>query len=186
MCEAYGGRDERMNVELMIVAAAVGLVQSGTIASPVDYAREIKPMLAARCTSCHGAVRQNAGLRLDTAELARRGGKGGPGFVPGKSGESLIILRVTGSDGLDRMPPENEGVGLSEREIALLRSWIDQGAKAPPEPTPVDPRKHWAYQPPARATPLRPADGNRAQNPIDTFLAAGYQARGLRSSPPVR
>ena len=57
---------------------------------------------------------------------------------------------------------------------------------APPEPTPVDPRKHWAYQPPARATPPRPADGNWAQNPIDAFLAAGYQARGLRPSPPAR
>ena len=175
-----------MNVELIIVAAAIGLAQDATSAPPVDYAREIKPMLAARCTSCHGAVRQKAGLRLDTAELARRGGDGGPSVVPGKSGESLLILRVTASDGLDRMPPENEGVGLSEREITLLRSWIKQGAKAPPEPTPVDPRKHWAYQPPARATPPPPADATRARNPIDAFLAAGYQARGLRPSPPAR
>ena len=175
-----------MNVELMIVAVLAGLAQGGTTAPPVDYARDIKPMLAARCTSCHGAVRQKAGLRLDTAELARRGGEGGPAVVPGKSGESLLILRVTGSDGLDRMPPENEGVGLGEREIGLLRSWIDSGAKAPPEPPPVDPRKHWAYQPPARATPPRPADATWARNPIDAFLAAGYQARGLRPSPPAR
>ncbi len=175
-----------MNVELMMLAAVVGLAQDATSASPVDYARDIKPMLAARCTSCHGAVRQKAGLRLDTAEFVRRGGKGGPAVAAGKSGESLLILRVSGSDGLDRMPPENEGVGLSEGEIAALRSWIDHGAKAPPEPAPIDPRKHWAYQPPARARPPRPADATWAQNPIDSFLASGYEARGLRPSLPAR
>ncbi len=175
-----------MNVELMMLAAVLGLAPDATSASPVDYARDIKPMLAARCTSCHGAVRQKAGLRLDTAEFVRRGGKGGPAVVPGKSGESLLILRVTGADGFDRMPPENEGVGLTDDEIALFRSWIDQGAKAPPEPAPVNPRKHWAYQPPARTTPPRAADATRSRNPIDAFLAAGYQARGLRPSPPAR
>ena len=85
------------------------------ICARVDYVRDIKPILAARCTSCHGAIRQKAGLRLDTAEFARRGGEGGPAVEPGKSGESLLIDRVTGADGFDRMPPESEGVGLSQR-----------------------------------------------------------------------
>ncbi len=50
----------------------------------VDYAREVKPLLAVRCTSCHGAIRQKAGLRLDTAALIRRGGDSGPAVEPGK------------------------------------------------------------------------------------------------------
>ncbi len=146
-----------MNVKSIILAFVLGLAQNAMAAPPVDYAREVKPILAARCTSCHGAIRQKAGLRLDTADFVRRGGKRGPAVEPGKSGASLLIDRVTGAGGSDRMPPESEGVSLSDREVAMLRAWIDQGAKAPPEPTPEDPRKHWAYQPPAR--PTDPAPG---------------------------
>ncbi len=64
-----------MNVKPMILAFVLGLAQNAAAAPPVDYAREVKPILAARCTSCHGAIRQKAGLRLDTAEFVRRGGE---------------------------------------------------------------------------------------------------------------
>jgi len=174
-----------MKLQPMILAFVLGLVQPAGAAPPVDYGREVKPILAARCTSCHGAIRQKAGLRLDTADFVRRGGEGGPAVEPGKSGESLLIDRVTGADGSDRMPPESEGNPLSATEVTALRSWIDQGAKAPLEPTPQDPRKHWAYQPPARPGVPRPADPAWARNPIDAFLAAAHQSRGLKPSPPV-
>ena len=75
-----------------------------------DYAGEVKPILAARCTSCHGSIRQKAGLRLDTAGLIRHGGDSGPAVEPGQSGESLLIQRVTAAEPADRMPPESEGV----------------------------------------------------------------------------
>jgi hypothetical protein len=156
---------------LMAVVAADG--------SGIDYARDIKPILAARCTSCHGAIRQKSGLRLDTADLIRRGGDGGPAVVPGRSGESLLVERVNAA-GEDRMPPESEGLGLSAEEIAHLRAWIDEGAHAPHEPVPEDPRRHWAYQPPRRPTvPVDPAS-SWARNPIDAFLASAHRARGLR------
>jgi hypothetical protein len=174
-----------MNVTPMILFAALEAASSAAAAPEVDYAREVKPILAARCTSCHGAIRQKAGLRLDTASFARRGGDGGPAVEPGKSRESLLIERVTAADDSERMPPESEGVRLSDAEVAVLRAWIDQGAKAPPEPTPADPRKHWAYQPPVRPVVPRSADAPWGKNPIDAFLAAGYQSRGLKPSPPV-
>jgi len=174
-----------MKIKLMIVAFVLGLVQPARAAAPVDYGRDVKPILTARCTSCHGAIRRKAGLRLDTAEFVRRGGEGGPAIEPGKSGESLLIDRVTGADGCDRMPPASEGLPLSAREIAVLRSWIDQGAKAPSEPIPQDPRKHWAYRPPVRPGIPRPADPEWARNPIDAFLAAGHRSRGLKPAPPV-
>ena len=104
-----------MNVKPMILAFVLGLAQNAAAAPPVDYVREVKPILAARCTSCHGAIRQKAGLRLDTAEFVRRGGDSGPAVEPGKSSESLLIDRVTGADGSDRMPPESEGVALERR-----------------------------------------------------------------------
>jgi hypothetical protein len=174
-----------MNVKLMIVTFVIGLAPIAAAAPPVDYAREVKPILAGRCTACHGAIRQKAGLRLDTAVFVRRGGDGGPAVEPGNSRESLLIERITGADGVDRMPPESEGVALSESEIAVLRAWIDQGAKAPPEMTPEDPRKHWAYQLPARPNIPRPVDAAWARNPIDAFLAERYRARGLSPSRPV-
>src|SRR5262245_45791201 len=93
-------------------------------AEPVDYLRDLKPLLAARCYSCHGAVRQKAKLRLDTAELVRKGGRSGPAVVPGKHAESLLIERVTG-EGTRRMPPESEGAALRDQDIATLKAWID-------------------------------------------------------------
>jgi hypothetical protein len=151
----------------------------------VDYTREVKPVLAARCTSCHGAIRQKAGLRLDTAELIRRGGDSGPAIETGHSDESLLIERVTAAERAERMPPESEGTPLSPAEVATLRAWIDQGAHAPPEPTPADPRRHWAFQPPARPAIPRATNPARARNPIDAFLDAAHRARGLKPAPPV-
>src|SRR5262249_48277144 len=139
----------------------ITLILLAVLAGPapaVDYAREVKPILAARCTSCHGAIRRKAGLRLDTAALIRRGGDSGPAIGPGQSGESLLMERVTAPDAAERMPPASEGVPLSAAEVGILRAWIDQGAFAPPEPTPEDPRRHWAYQPPARPAIPRAMD----------------------------
>src|SRR5690348_11347907 len=92
----------------------------------VDYLRDVKPLLSARCTSCHGAIRQKAGLRLDTAELIRKGGQSGPTVEPGRSGESLLIERVMAESASERMPPESEGTRLSDEEVALLQTWIDR------------------------------------------------------------
>src|SRR5262249_23064142 len=95
-------------------------------AEPTDYLRDIKPILHARCYACHGALRQKADLRLDAAQLIRQGGKSGPVIVPGKSADSLLVEKVTGSD-RSRMPPKSEGSPLSGKQIALLRTWIDEG-----------------------------------------------------------
>ncbi len=77
-----------------------------------DYAGDVKPILSKRCYACHGALKQKAGLRLDTAASMHKGGDSGPAIVPGKSEESLIVDAVTGRDGW-RMPPESEGSPLS-------------------------------------------------------------------------
>ena len=150
-------------------------------AEPVDYRRDVKPILSARCYSCHGALRQKAKLRLDTAALIRKGGRSGPALVPGKSAESLLLDAVSGKD-RPRMPPEKDGPALAPRQIALLQAWIEQGAKAPAETTPEDPRNHWAFRKPVRpALPTSVAAGN----PIDAFVAAARTRAGLRPQPPA-
>ncbi len=150
-----------------------------------DYLRQIKPLFAERCLACHGALKQNAGLRLDTAALAIKGGKHGPAIKPGNAADSALMERVTSTDELDRMPPEGEP--LKPAEIALIRAWIAAGAKAPADEVPErDPKEHWAFKPPVRPALPQLAAGTRetwTKNPIDAFIAAGHQQHGLTAQP---
>jgi hypothetical protein len=94
----------------------------------VDFAKDIQPIFKARCYECHSADKDLASLRLDSKEAAFKGGDSGKVIVPGKSQDSLLIQRISGSEGGLRMPP---GKPLGESEIKLIRDWIDQGAKWP-------------------------------------------------------
>ncbi len=170
----------------LAVTAALGLLTIAiSPARAADYVRDVKPLLAERCSGCHGAIRQKGGLRVDTADLLQRGGESGPAIEPGKSQESLLIERVTaaGANRSMRMPPPGEGVALDDAEIGVLRQWIDEGAIAPPETIPPNPRRHWAYVPPARPAAPGPADDRWSSNPIDAFVASGHRSRGLSFSP---
>jgi hypothetical protein len=170
----------------ILLAGLVSLFGTGGLAAePVDYLRDVKALLKARCYACHGALQQKAKLRLDTADAIRKGGRSGPAIVPGKSGESVLIEAVTGN-GRTRMPPEQQGEELTAPQIALLRNWIDQGANAPiAEKREEDPRTHWAFQKLTRpAVPLVSASG-WPKNPIDAFIAAEHAMRGLRPNPPA-
>ena len=150
-------------------------------AAGVDYLKDVKPILAGRCYACHGALKQKADLRLDTAKSIREGGSSGPAVTPKKSGESLLLKHVRKEDGFALMPPASEGEHLSTAEIETLAKWIDAGAVAPAgeEPDP-DPRDHWAFRAPKRP-PVPPG----AAHPIDAFLAAKWKQHGLTPQPPA-
>src|SRR5690606_8937635 len=93
------------------------------------------------------------------------GGDSGPAVIPGDAVESLLLQAVTGEGASSFMPPEGEAAPLTEAEIATLRSWILQGAPAPPdERTPGDPRDHWAFRPPQR--PALPTLGGSDQEKL--------------------
>ena len=156
---------------LAFVSAAAGADRK------VDYARDVKPLLQERCLACHGALKQNARLRLDSGELIRKGGSSGPAVVPGRSAESPFIERVSDPDAATRMPPE--GQPLTADQVATLRAWIDQGATFPADDRPEpDPRDHWAFRPPVRPPVPNVEWGT---NPVDAFLAAEWRKRGLRT-----
>ena len=151
----------------------------------IDYARDVKPLLQKKCHACHGTLWQKSGLRLDVGRLILEGGEGGRVVVPGKSSASELIRRITSKDAGDRMPPEDEGEPLTPAEIALLKSWIDQGAKVPAnENIPPSPFDYWSYQQPKR--PAVPVGKNTGweRNPVDAFIAAQHEQRGLQPSPP--
>src|SRR5262245_50419955 len=115
----------------------------------VDYLRDIKPVFKERCFACHGVLKQNAKLRVDTVELMRRGGKRGAVIVAGQPDKSVLLERLSANEDSERMPPE--GKPLTPMQLALVRKWIAQGAPAPANEEPeTDPRAHWAFKPPVR------------------------------------
>ncbi|GIX03610.1 MAG: chromosome segregation protein [Planctomycetaceae bacterium] len=151
----------------------------------VDYERDIKPLLAQRCTRCHGAEQQQGGLRLDYARGLLTGGDSGPAIVPGNPGASWIMAAVLGTQGATKMPLE--GDPLSEKEIELLQGWIAQGAPYP-EHEPIPPLKekrshHWAFQPLQVQPPPNVVNRDWVRNPVDAFILSRLEAEGLSPSP---
>jgi hypothetical protein len=139
---------------------------------PVDYNREIKPLLSDRCYACHGPDqgRRKAGLRLDVRELAVK-----RAIKPGDPAGSRLMDRIASDDPDERMPPaESKKPLLNHEQIETVRRWIEQGARF---------EQHWAYVKPVR--PALPAVKDRAwpRNPIDCFIAAGHEAQGFSPSP---
>jgi Protein of unknown function (DUF1553)/Protein of unknown function (DUF1549)/Planctomycete cytochrome C len=161
------------------------LCADAAAAERVDYLREVKPILAQKCFACHGALKQQSGLRLDAAATIRTGGDSGAAIMPGQPAESLLLQRMSATDVDTRMPPEGEGEPLDAKQLAVVKAWIEQGAVAPDEPLPPDPREHWAFR-----TPIRPAipEVKRTEwvrNPMDAFIAADHERQGLVPSEPA-
>ena len=174
----------RYHLLLIVLLCLFASVTSPTMAEdPVDYTQDIKPILSRRCYSCHGVLKQEHDLRLDTAELAKTGGSGGPVIIAGQSAASRLLDAIQGTNDVPRMPPEGEP--LSAAQIDLIKRWIDAGAKAPHEAVPKDPAQHWAYQIPRR--PPLPTDVPQPWllNPIDAFIAAAQAGQQLTPSPPA-
>src|SRR5262245_42201902 len=88
----------------------------------VDFSKEIKPILEARCVNCHGRGRDKGDFKIDTRETLLQGGGSGPAIVVGKSAESYLIELVMGFDPVNVMP--QKGTKLTREQIALLRAWI--------------------------------------------------------------
>ncbi len=104
----------------------------------VDFARDIKPILQGSCIRCHGPEKPKSNFRLDSRESALKGGDNGVDILSGSSAASPLIRYVAGLDPDMQMPPSNRGNPLSTNQIALLRTWIDQGVaweETEPEPT---------------------------------------------------
>ena len=149
----------------------------------VDYLRDVKPILSRYCYACHGDEKTRGGLRLDTAAAALEGGRRGSAIVAGSSATSLLVRALRGEGGLKRMPYKRSP--LTDREVAIIRAWIDQGATAPADETPgFSPgRSHWAFAPVTR--PKMPEVRNRhwVRSPIDHFILARLEAEGIEPSP---
>ena len=160
--------------------------------APVDFARDIQPILETHCYECHGAKKTKAKLRLDRRAAAMKGGETGAAILPGDSEHSLVVRRLLGLDGDDRMPKDGDPVPAAQ--IALVRAWIDQGAAWPetataadsasasPQAEPEEP-EHWAYRRPAHSAPPEVRQADWVRTPIDRFILARLEKEGLKPSP---
>ena len=146
-------------------------------AAPVDFPREVRPLLVKRCLACHDAEHAKGGLRLDSREAALKGGKSKrPTLTPGTPAKSELVRRITSHDPDELMPPK--GGALTSAQVALLTRWIAEGANWPADSA----AKHWAFVPPVR--PPVPAVKNQSwpRNAIDHFILAKLEERGWQPS----
>ncbi|MEM9479879.1 MAG: PSD1 and planctomycete cytochrome C domain-containing protein [Verrucomicrobiota bacterium] len=147
------------------------------MAGEISYNRDVRPILSNHCFACHGPDENDreAGVRLDVFEAATAPLEGGADWapiVPGKPDDSEIIARVEASDPADRMPPPEFLHRIDEEEAAILRKWIEQGAKY---------EEHWSYIPVERPKPPR-ASGFFIRNEIDAFVWDRLRKEGMEPS----
>ncbi len=158
----------------------LGLPAENRAASPVDFKRDIQPIFESRCSECHGAKKNKAGLRFDRkSTVFGAADSGKPVVVPGRSAESPLLQHVASNDPDTMMPPKGER--LTGAQIALLKNWIDGGA-----PWPEDAgagKKHWAYEHPGFPAPPQVRNSKWPRNAIDHFVLARLESEKLKPSP---
>jgi hypothetical protein len=167
-----------LGLALLLVAAIPRGVAGGAPArhshdaARLEFNRDIRPILSANCSRCHGPDKnqRQADLRLDVRDVAVEKGA----IVPGKPDESELVRRIFAPSPDEVMPPPGSRKSLSEREKETLREWIAQGAEY---------QAHWAHIVPARPPVPAVRRGEWVRNPIDAFILGALEARGLAPSP---
>jgi hypothetical protein len=188
----------------VILLLAVGL---GLTGSPPAFSGEprqraeffearVRPILVEHCTRCHGAKKQESGLRLDSREGLLKGNDAGPVVTPGHPGESPIVEAVR-YGGAVKMPPAGK---LPDQAVADLVAWVEMGAPWPealpsskgslassgvPDATAIAAaaRRHWAFRPVRDVSPPTVQEATWPNNSIDRFVLARIEAAGLSPSP---
>jgi len=151
--------------------------KTGTVAGEpsVDFQREIRPILADTCYTCHGPDKsqRSTDLRLDTREGAFGDLGGYKAIVPGRPAESEVIKRISSSDPDERMPPPKSGRQLNRQQIESLRRWIAEGAVW---------QDHWSFMPPQRPVEPEVRLNTWPRNALDRFVLAQLEKEGLSPS----
>ncbi|MFT4512641.1 MAG: hypothetical protein ACI89X_003089 [Planctomycetota bacterium] len=151
-----------------------------TAQEPVEFARDVRPILSDRCFICHGpdAAKREAGLRLDMRDVAvKKMASGRAAIVPGDSSQSELLRRLTAHDPDERMPPAASKLTVSPAEVEVLRRWINEGAAY---------ALHWSFAPLPEVVELpKVRQSDWVKNGIDAFVLAGLEREGVAPSPPA-
>lgn len=159
----------------LVIALSSLASQMASAAAPLDFNRDIRPILSDNCFACHGfdANKRKADLRLDTPEGAYQAIDGIQPIKPGDPAASSIITRILTTDADEIMPPPESHKKITSQQAEILQQWIKEGAKY---------KKHWAFEKPVKAT--TPAvKGTLVRNPIDAFIQDRLTREGLNPSP---
>lgn len=175
---ANGGRTISRSLAAAICAGWFATVVSAACAvpptsdDPVDFNRQIRPILAGNCFVCHGpdAESRAADLRLDDRDLAVER----QAIVPGDPDASLLVQRILAADPGERMPPPESHKELTTEQRELLVRWIAEGAKF---------AGHWAWQPPALPGLPEVQQPSWPRGPLDQFVLARLERAGLAPAP---
>jgi mono/diheme cytochrome c family protein len=137
-------------------------------AEPLQYNRDIRPILANNCFACHGAdsAARQADLRIDERDMAIDRET----IVPGDPDASEMIRRILSDDPDEAMPPPKTKKTIKPEDLAKLRQWITEGAEYEP---------HWSLIPPTKTELPKVKNGAWVKNPIDSFILAKLEAAGL-------
>ena len=156
------------------------------------FEKEVRPLLVEKCQGCHGADRPKGHLKLTSRAGILQGGDNGPAIVPGKTAESLLVKAVRYGDDL-RMPPKGK---LADKQIEILERWVKLGAPWPgakaalaiPDSRFAITEKHrqfWSFQPVKAIPPPTVRDTAWPRSPIDRFILAGLETKGLAPAAPA-
>src|ERR1043166_6664556 len=155
-------------------------------ADPADFFEmKVRPVFAKNCYGCHTDSKMG-GLRLDSADAVKQGGKSGPPIVPGKPDESLLIQAIRQTHERLKMPPNGK---LKDQEIADVAEWVQSGAVWPAgNPAPVKTeytitaahRAFWSFQSVRKPAPPAVKDKAWSRNPMDAFILSALDAKGLK------
>jgi hypothetical protein len=173
MCIRIASRHPAQTMTRLLALLAMFMLPAVLVAQPtkpVEFNRDIRPILSDNCFNCHGPAKtaRKADLRLDTKEGALTV------IAPGKLKESLLYQRITSIDPHERMPPEKTGKKLSAVQIDLVKRWIEQGAPW---------QEHWAFIAPKRPELPKVKNAAWVKNPIDAFILARLEQDGMAPSP---
>lgn len=163
----------------LTVLTAIGLATIGRAATPpaavpVDFVKDVRPILTDNCFSCHGPddKTRKGKLRLDLKDEANKAGKSGrPAIIPGKPEESELVKRLVTGDADDLMPPAKSKRVLSAAQIETIRRWVAEGAPY---------TSHWAFEKPIHSAPPKTQDTAWPRNGIDRFILARLEKEGLK------
>jgi hypothetical protein len=148
---------------------------------PVDFRRDVYPLLKTRCFDCHAGEKPESGYRLDVHRELLGYSTGEVLAEPGRSRDSRLIKVLAAESEEDRMPPD--GVDpLSDQQMAMLAAWIDQGMKWDDKllPPPMRESDHWAFQPIVRADMPQVEDAAWVRTSVDAFVARTHATAGLK------
>jgi len=147
-------------------------------AGQIDFSRDIRPIFIAHCTACHGGVKQQGDVSfLYREQVIAKGKSGKPTVVPHDPDASQLMYHITAEKEDDIMPPPDHGPRLSNKEISLIRQWIEEGAEW---------NNHWSFEKPTRHELPKVEKSDWPKNAIDHFVLARMEKEGLRPNKPAK